>query len=149
MKKKIIYLDNCTFNRPFDDQTRLEIKFEAEAKLHIQEMIKNGTLELVWSCILEYENAQNPFPYRKYTILQWKKIAKYYILGNNDIIKKAQEIISFGLKSKDAIHISCAIEAEADYFITTDKDILKKMRNFRETTVIDPVNFILKLEEQR
>lgn len=31
-----IYLENCCFNRPFDDQNQLKIKLEAEAKLHIQ-----------------------------------------------------------------------------------------------------------------
>ena len=28
-----IYLDNCTFNRPFDDQSSIRVKLEAEAKL--------------------------------------------------------------------------------------------------------------------
>jgi hypothetical protein len=28
-----IYLDNCCFNRPFDDQSHLRIRLEAEAKL--------------------------------------------------------------------------------------------------------------------
>ncbi len=28
-----IYLDNCCFNRPFDDQTHFRIRIEAEAKL--------------------------------------------------------------------------------------------------------------------
>ncbi len=42
-----IYLDTCSFNRPFDDQVHLDVKFEAEAKIHIQEYIKEGKLELV------------------------------------------------------------------------------------------------------
>lgn len=42
-----VYLDNCTFNRPFDDQTQIRIKLETEAKLYIQEKIRDGTLELV------------------------------------------------------------------------------------------------------
>jgi hypothetical protein len=28
-----IYLDNCCFNRPFDDQGQIRIKIETEAKL--------------------------------------------------------------------------------------------------------------------
>ena len=35
-----IYLDNCTFNRPFDDQGQIRIRLESEAKLYIQEKIK-------------------------------------------------------------------------------------------------------------
>ncbi len=46
-----IYLDNCTFNRPFDDQSYIRIRIESEAKLYVQEKIKDGELELVWSYI--------------------------------------------------------------------------------------------------
>ncbi|GAK55959.1 hypothetical protein U27_02920 [Candidatus Vecturithrix granuli] len=35
-----IYLDNCCFNRPFDDQNQIKIKLETEAKLYIQEKIR-------------------------------------------------------------------------------------------------------------
>lgn len=28
-----VYLDNCMFNRPFDDQSHIRIRLEAEAKL--------------------------------------------------------------------------------------------------------------------
>ena len=30
-----IYLDNCCYNRPFDEQTQLRIRLETEAKLPI------------------------------------------------------------------------------------------------------------------
>ena len=60
-----IYLNNCCFNRPYDDQTQLRIRLEAEAKLKIQEDIRNGVIELVWSYILDYENGMNPFSERK------------------------------------------------------------------------------------
>ena len=47
-------MDNCTFNRPFDDKNQLTIRMEAEAKLQIQECIRNGIYELVWSYMDEY-----------------------------------------------------------------------------------------------
>jgi len=56
-----LYLDNCCFNRPFDDQSKIKIKLEAEAKLFIQEHIKAGLFELAWSYILDHENLSNPF----------------------------------------------------------------------------------------
>ncbi len=34
-----IYLDNCVFNRPFDDQSQIKIKLETEAKLYILDFI--------------------------------------------------------------------------------------------------------------
>ena len=42
-----VYLDNCCFNRPFDDQKQTRIRLEAEAKLCIQEQIRGGTLQFV------------------------------------------------------------------------------------------------------
>lgn len=32
-----LYLDNCVFNRPYDDQSSIRVRLEAEAKLNIQE----------------------------------------------------------------------------------------------------------------
>ncbi|MDR1703348.1 MAG: hypothetical protein LBS19_01510 [Clostridiales bacterium] len=48
-----IYLDNCCYNRPFDEQTSVTIRLETDAKLQIQEMIRCGELELCWSFILD------------------------------------------------------------------------------------------------
>lgn len=42
-----LYLDNCCFNRPFDDQTQLTIYLESQAKLFIQHGILSGTFQLV------------------------------------------------------------------------------------------------------
>ena len=39
MTKIKIYLDNCAYNRPFDDQTQIKIALETEAKRHIQRFI--------------------------------------------------------------------------------------------------------------
>ncbi len=49
-----LYLDNCMFNRPFDDQSNIKILLEAEAKLKIQENIRLGLYELIWSYVLDY-----------------------------------------------------------------------------------------------
>ena len=48
-----VYLDNCSFNRPFDDQDQIRIRIEAEAKLFLQKLIDQGKLELAWSYILD------------------------------------------------------------------------------------------------
>ena len=68
-----IYLDNCCFNRPFDDQSQIRIKLESEAKLKIQNEIQEGSLDLAWSYIVEAENEANPFEERKRAIKNWKK----------------------------------------------------------------------------
>ena len=142
-----IYLDNCTFNRPFDDQSSMRVKLEAEAKLFIQERIMLGKLQLIWSYIPEYENIQNPFIERRNAIIEWKKIATRKISESENIIPRAMEYMRLGVKAKDALHIACAIEGKAEYLLTTDDMLLNKLVGFKELVVINPVNFIPILEE--
>lgn len=33
-----IYLDNCSYNRPYDNQSQMKIYLETQAKLHIQDI---------------------------------------------------------------------------------------------------------------
>ncbi|MGB3588109.1 MAG: hypothetical protein WBA23_16290, partial [Tunicatimonas sp.] len=70
-----VYLDNCVFNRPFDDQSQIRIRLESEAKLYVQEKIKQGFIELIWSYILDFENELNPFDERKRVIKKWRAFA--------------------------------------------------------------------------
>ena len=141
-----IYMDNCSFNRPFDDQSQLKIRLEAESKIYIQESILQNKLELAWSYILDFENEANPFEERSNAIQLWKRHAVIDISETTEILSKAEEIKNEGLKNKDALHVACAINSKCDYFITTDDSILKKLKNFREITVLDPINFIRSVE---
>ena len=145
----LIYLDNCCFNRPFDDQSSMRIRLETEAKLFIQEQITAGKLKLIWSYILEYENIQNPFIERKNAILDWRQMASTRIVGNKNIVARALKFMQFGVKSKDALHLACAIEGKAVYFLTTDDKLLKNCSNIKELTVVNPVNFISILENTK
>ncbi|MBQ5569791.1 MAG: hypothetical protein IIT45_05035, partial [Treponema sp.] len=60
-----IYLDNCCYNRPYDDQSYLSISLETQAKLLVQSLVKEKHLELASSFILDYENSCNPYMDRK------------------------------------------------------------------------------------
>jgi len=59
---------------------------------------------------------------------------------------KLKQSYLYGVKSKDALHIACAIEGKAEYFLTTDDKLLKKLAETKELIVINPVNFIPILE---
>ena len=59
---------------------------------------------------------------------------------------RASEFTLHGVKSKDALHIACAIEGKAKYFLTTDDNLLNKLAKTKELIVINPVNFIPILE---
>ena len=146
MKK--IYLDNCTFNRPFDDKDQLTIRMEAEAKLQIQENIRNGVYELVWSYMNEYENNDNPYDEKREAIGAWEKIAAHKCLPNENILEKGKQLQYLSLKPKDSLNLACAIESGCNFFITTDKTILRKAENFSEIRIINPIDFI-RMEEAK
>jgi len=140
MKVLKVYLDNCCFNRPYDDQSNFVISLETEAKLFIQDLILSGKLILIWSFVLDYENNDNPFYERKHSIYAWKKLAMEDCNLCDIIINTARNLLSLGLRQKDASHIACAIYADADYFITTDKKILNK--SVQGISLINPIDFV-------
>ena len=135
-----LYLDVCTFNRPFDDQNQLKIKLETEAKLFIQQGIIIGNYELVWSYILEYENNQNKFADRRNSIYDWKKMAKIYCVENSEIIEYAEKLKKLNIRTKDALHIACSVYTKSDYFITTDRQLFRLKLD--EIRIINPLTFL-------
>ena len=139
-----IYLDNCWFNRPFDDQSQIRIKLETEAKLFIQDKIINKKIEFAWSYILDFENKANPFKERMNYISRWKEYAIIDIKETRKITNKANELLKKGIKSKDALYLSCAIKAKCKYFLTTDNILLKNAEKFKDIKVISPLTFIEK-----
>jgi len=146
-RKIRIYLDNCCYNRPYDDQSQLMVSIETQCKLWIQKMIREGSYELVSSYMLRYECINSPFIDRKRAIIQF--IDKYadYIVDvdrKNLIEERAQDIMSTGIKFKDACHVASAIFAGCDYFISTDKRLLRYKSE--EIKLVSPVEF---LEEVR
>ena len=138
----IIYLDNCCFNRPFDDQSQNRIRLESEAKLMIQEEIYSGRLSLAWSYILDIENNMNPFEMRKSQIGEWKKYATIHLSESSQIIENAKKIGKMGIRNKDALHIACAIIAKCKFFLTTDDKILNKHHLIDKVRIVDPTCFI-------
>jgi len=141
-----IYMDNCCFNRPFDDQSNIRIRLETEAKIYIQEKIINKEIELAWSYIIDYENLFNPFEERRNTIDKWKSHAIIDIVETGDIMNNAGLIHNSDVKSKDALYVACAIEAGCDYFLSTDDSLLKKLLSLDKIKVLNPLSFLTVLE---
>lgn len=141
-----IYLDNCAFNRPFDNQSDIRIRIETETKLYVQEEIKAGRLEFVWSYILDFENEQNPFDERKISIARWREFASADITETENLLNTARALTELGIKAKDALHIASAIEADCLYFLTTDDKILNKASKLNDIIIISPTDFIKEIE---
>jgi len=140
-----IYLDVCSYNRPFDIQTQIRIRLETEAKLHIQANIRNGKYNLCWSYMLDYENNKNPYREKRNMIAPWKGISADYCSSSEVILSHGKEIMKFGVKHSDALHIACAIERQCNYFITTDNQLTNKV--IAGSKIINPIDFVREMED--
>ena len=138
-----IYLDNCCYNRPFDDLTQEKINNEAAAKMYIQSLIKYKSISLCSSYMLSLEINENPFEKNKQHILYFVNEYSSFHIGNemeSEVISASTEIMKTGIKYKDSIHLACSIIAECDYFITTDKRVLNYQTD--RIKIINPIKFV-------
>jgi hypothetical protein len=139
-----LYLDNCCFNRPFDDQLQLKIRLETEAKIYVQQKILDGEYELAWSYAMDYENGLNPFPERRNRIAMWREIAQVFCKEEEHILVEAEKLQRLGVKILDSLHVACATYADCVYFLTTDYRLMKKP--ITTIQLIDPIGFIRREE---
>ena len=142
-----VYLDNCSYNRPYDDQSQMRIHLETQAKLHIQDIIRSGEIELVTSYVLDFENSNNRSIQKMMAIEKFmKEYATVYVSNKNekDISNLAKAIMETGIKEKDAYHVACAVMAECDYFVTTDDRLLKFQSE--KIKLVTPGEFIRRME---
>ena len=122
------------------------VRLQTEAKLAVQESIRKRIHTLIWSAILDLENADNPDSERKTAIAAWKSLAEVDVVTTVAVEDLATTLAGNGLKPMDALHIASAIEAGAGCFLTTDKQILRRMKSDTRIQVLDPVDFIRETE---
>ena len=145
MRAPKVYLDNCSYNRPFDNQSQMKIRLETEAKLYIQSGVREKRYSLVWSYMLDYENDDNPYEEKRNAIAPWKEIADDYCSSSDDILSAGHRFMEQGIKAKDALHIACAIKSGCEYFITTDDRLTKK--SIDKIIIINPIDFVRRTED--
>lgn len=144
-----VYLDMCCYNRPYDDQPQIKVSLETQAKLHMQELISKGYLDLVTSYMLRYECSQNPYEMLKKAILQFMDTHSMAYVGlerKGEIETIAGDIMRTGVKYKNACHVASAIYAKCEYFISTDKRLLKYRTS--KIKMATPIEFVTETEEE-
>lgn len=140
MKMKV-YIDTCSLNRIFDDQSQPRIYMEASSMMIIFMMIDSKAIELVSSDVLLFENSENPYEERMEFVRLCLKSASHIQPLNENILKRAEEIEQHQIKGLDTLHLACAEKLKAAYFITCDDTILKRYKG--TVTIKSPVDFVL------
>ena len=100
--------------------------------------------------MLRYECSQNPFEMRRDAIFRFIENHTGAYVGlerKPEIEEKAQEIEATGVKYKDACHVASAIFAGCEYFISTDKRLLKYRTD--EIRLVTPIEFLTEMEEEQ
>jgi predicted nucleic acid-binding protein len=72
-------------------------------------------------------NRKNPRPASKSFIGNLLAEALQFVHHNDSIAQRALELEQKGIMGMDALHIACAEEAEADYFVSCDDVLVKKL----------------------
>jgi len=148
-----IYFDMNIYNRIFDDQTQMKIRFESMAIDILFELIEKGRYNLVWSFILEYENSRNPFVERRLHINSISTLCSEIIKPDAEIKSMARAIVeSSNAKDKDALHLASAIHGGCNYFITCDDRFIRTVERNRESMedvigkikLYNPIDFLRK-----
>ena len=126
-----LYLDLNCFNRPFDDQNQARIVQETAAVFSILQRIVDGVDHLVWSAILDFENAQHPLADRRVEIVRWAQRAIVHMAVTSDVAARAHAFTAAGFRPLDAAHLACAEAAACDRFLTCDDQMLRAARRVR------------------
>lgn len=136
-----VYLDTNVYNRPFDDQAQPRIWLETLAFAVILQMVDAGSVTLVSSSVLAYENSRNPFPARRRWVARCLTSAAFYQRVDGDIRARAEELEEAGVRPLDALHLACAEAAASSVFLTCDDHLAKHYKG--ELKLMNPVDFVV------
>ncbi len=142
-----LYLDNCCYNRPFDDLKHEKINLEAEAINNIINMFENKKIIIYKSKIIDYEISKMMSGDKKrqvedlYDALELKNIPY-----NDNIDIRVEELEKYNIHFMDAYHIAYAESKNIDYFITVDKQLINASQKANlKLVVLNPIDFIMEV----
>ena len=140
-----LYLDVCCLNRPFDDQSQTRVRLEAEAVLSILEMAQSHELEIVGSDIIDDELSEMPDKERREKVALLLALASSQIALTLAIEQRADELQKWNIAPLDALHLASAESAQADCFLTTDDDLLRRAnrRSALKVKVENPAKWLI------
>ena len=121
-----LYLDTCSLNRPWDDQSQVRIHLEAEAVIYLLDAARRGAVTLVSSDYLLAEIHDIPDPVRQSDVLSLLKPAALHVPQHASIENRAQPLSAWSIRGYDALHLAAAEVSQCDYFLTTDDRLIRR-----------------------
>ena len=128
----LVYLDNCCYNRPFDDLRQDRVYLEAEAVLSIISNCEKGKWTLMSSGAIEFEMSQIPDFERFEKVQNLYSAARYRAISSKSAENLAISLQKYGIKPLDNMHLALAQTNGADVFLTTDDKFLKNANRLKQ-----------------
>ncbi|MCM1235700.1 MAG: PIN domain-containing protein, partial [Ruminococcus flavefaciens] len=142
-------MDNCCYNRLFDDRSNIKNYLEREAVLLIFELIYQKRVEITGSDILIKEmSAIKDVMKRERIHALYQNCVLKSVFADSEIIRRAKEIAKLvGTTSFDSLHLAIS-EKNAEVFLTTDIKLIKASKRIDlSVKVMNPIEFIMEVTE--
>ena len=111
------------------------VMIESHAVVAIMALINGSQIHSINSFVLDYENRKNPRPDNRAFIESLLAESSEFVPPSASIIQRAFELEKKGIMSMDALHVACAEEAKADYFVSCDDVLVKRLGRVEDLKV--------------
>ena len=142
-----IYLDNCCYNRLFDDRRNIKNYLEREAVLIVMQKAFEKELEIVGSDILEIEMLKINSEEKKNDVVGvYNALVSETVKISDEIVQRAAQVRKISkIKAFDSLHLAAA-EAGTNILLTTDIKFLKNCQKVdAKIAVKNPVEFVMEV----
>ena len=142
-----LYLDNCCYNRPFDDLEQEKISLEANAIENIFRKQINKEVEIYKSMAIDFEISKIKSDNKRRQVEDLYDAMELTVIDySEDIKQRAIELKKYNIKDMDSLHLAFAESNDIDYFITTDRLLINaSKRTNLKIKVINPIEFIMEV----
>jgi predicted nucleic acid-binding protein len=140
-----LYLDNCCYNRLFDDLSVERNRVESEAILSIIKLAQQGLITIIGSDILDMEiDATSNIDKKDKVSEVYKSIISAKVSYDDDVLNRAKIMQSQSqyLRVKDSLHLASAEKGKIDIFLTTDD----KLENYAKSVLQGNIRALNPLE---
>ena len=135
-----IYLDVSCLNRPYDDQSQVRIRLEAEAMTVILEKCEHGEWQQVSSQMAKIEIDAMPDAERRARVRLILPDPKVVLELTEDLYARAADLEKRGFKPADAVHVAAAEALDADVFLSCDDRLVRLGRRRRNEVKVKLAN---------
>jgi predicted nucleic acid-binding protein len=138
-----LYLDVCTFCRPYDEQTSLRIRLETDAYYLILSHIEDGHYAAAISSVHFAEIADIADVLERLELeALLRRLQTPAGYSRDAVRRRADELVELGFGVADAAHVAFA-ETLADVLISCDDGLIKKCRKYASgLRTYNPVTFV-------